>query len=242
VLMLDYDGTLAPFCKQRMEAVPYPGVLAAIRALLAARHTRTVIVSGRPVSEVAALINSDLDLEIWGAHGWERRIPGRPLERWSPSGAVATVLREAFHQVRDLVDNDALETKAASVALHTRAMSDEGRDRVADLIDRFWRPLADDAAIRLREFDGGYELRATERTKATVVDQLRSEQQESQTGSVLIAYLGDDDTDEDAFARLTGSDWPILVREQARPSHSRYWLRPPLELLRFIHTWTTSVG
>jgi trehalose-phosphatase len=223
-----------------MEAVPYPGIEDAIRALVAARHTRTVIVSGRPVAEARSLLGGDLSLEIWGAHGWERQIPGRRLERWRPSPAVAAVLREALQRIRDLVSDDAIEIKAASVALHTRVMTDTERRNAAHLVERLWLPLAEDAAVRVREFDGGYELRATERTKATVVDELRREAPERGGGSALFAYLGDDDTDEDAFARLSTDDWPILVRDTGRPSHSRYWLKPPEELLRFIQTWTIS--
>jgi trehalose-6-phosphatase len=35
LLMLDYDGTLAPFRKERDEALPYPGVDEALQTIVA---------------------------------------------------------------------------------------------------------------------------------------------------------------------------------------------------------------
>ena len=55
VLMLDYDGTLAPFHVHRDRAVPYPGVRERLSALIASGTTRVVLVSGRMAREVAQL-------------------------------------------------------------------------------------------------------------------------------------------------------------------------------------------
>ena len=51
------------------------------------------------------------------------------------------------------------------------------------------------------------------------------------------AYLGDDVTDEDAFAALRGRGLTILVRSEPRPSQASYWLQPPHELLAFLDAW-----
>src|SRR5690554_431273 len=76
VLFLDYDGTLAPFRVQRNEAVPYPGVRRALALLQRGEHTRLVIVSGRACADVLLLLGLDDIPEVWGSHGWERRLPG----------------------------------------------------------------------------------------------------------------------------------------------------------------------
>ena len=47
VLMLDYDGTLAPFQPRPERALPYPGVREALASLIEAAGTRIVIISGR---------------------------------------------------------------------------------------------------------------------------------------------------------------------------------------------------
>lgn len=71
VLMLDYDGTLAPFHLERAKATPYPGVREILSQILRAGHTRLVIVSGRHAQEVISLLDLPEPLEVWGSHGWE---------------------------------------------------------------------------------------------------------------------------------------------------------------------------
>ena len=56
VLALDYDGTLAPFRIDPMQAVPYPGVREAIARILATGKTRVVLISGRRAEEVRELL------------------------------------------------------------------------------------------------------------------------------------------------------------------------------------------
>ena len=53
VLLLDYDGTLAPFVVDRTLALPYPQVPPLIVRIMA-RGTRVVLISGRPVREFTA--------------------------------------------------------------------------------------------------------------------------------------------------------------------------------------------
>ena len=71
-LMLDYDGTLAPFRVEREKAVPYPGVRETLNRLVSAGRTRVVIISGRRVRDLVPLIGLDVTPEIWGSHGLER--------------------------------------------------------------------------------------------------------------------------------------------------------------------------
>jgi trehalose 6-phosphate phosphatase len=55
-----------------------------------------------------------------------------------------------------------------------------------------------------------------------------------------VAYLGDDLTDEDAFAALGDRGFSILVRTEVRASCARFWLRPPKELLAFLDEWIAA--
>ena len=122
-LLLDYDGTLAPFRVEREAAVPYPEVRAALNAILQARHSRLVIISGRVVNDLLPLIGLDQRPEIWGSHGWERLLPdGRytiaPLGQRQAEG-LATA--RAWIAERGL--QDTCEDKPASIAVHWRGLS-----------------------------------------------------------------------------------------------------------------------
>jgi trehalose-phosphatase len=70
-LMLDYDGTLAPFHVDPVRAEPYPGVREALAAILSAGHTRLVVVTGRATRDLLPLLRLNPGPEIWGSHGWE---------------------------------------------------------------------------------------------------------------------------------------------------------------------------
>jgi trehalose-phosphatase len=52
--------------------------------------------------------------------------------------------------------------------------------------------------------------------------------------AVLPIYIGDDQTDEDAFRVLAGRGIGIIVDPPARSTHATYALRDPLEVERFL--------
>src|ERR1700691_2814668 len=79
-LLLDYDGTLAPFCIERQQALPYPGVTALLQEIIVNGRTRVVIVTGRNAREVIPLLGVHPNPEIWGCHGLERLRPDGTYE------------------------------------------------------------------------------------------------------------------------------------------------------------------
>jgi len=236
VLLLDYDGTLAPFRPERMQAFPYEGIRDGLQRLGNALPGRVAIISGRPIDELRALLGKKIMLDLYGAHGWEQRDRHGNLKRWDPPDHLVRMLETAASGIKPAIDEARLDVKQGSVAVHVRGLSEIDVHAIAEQVDRVWKPLTRDGQLRLRAFDGGWELRIDARTKATAVDEIRDQHR----AGTRFAYLGDDDTDEDAFVKLGPDDWPILVRETARPSHARFWLKPPEELLRFLHAFTNA--
>ena len=57
-----------------------------------------------------------------------------------------------------------------------------------------------------------------------------------------VAYLGDDQTDENAFRAIKGRGLAVLVRIEPRPTMADVWLRPPEELGNFLRGWLTACG
>jgi len=235
VLMLDYDGTLAPFHVQPEHALPYPDVAAALEEVVAAGGTRVVIVSGRPADEVPPLLSLGMRPEIWGSHGWERLLPDGKRVVEQPSGDARRALADATAAVAGLTKEGArLEQKLASIALHWRGL---GEDAAADLRRRaeaVWQPIAAQGAVEMLPFDGGLELRAVGCNKQYAVKAVLSEApQES-----AIAYLGDDITDEDAFLAVRPRGIGVLVRPQFRETAADVWIKPPEELVAFLRHWS----
>ncbi len=79
VLMLDYDGTLAPFHIDRFAATPYPGVEDRLATLSGLSRVRLVLVSGRSARELRDLLPTGIKAEIWGSHGREQMKSRRGL-------------------------------------------------------------------------------------------------------------------------------------------------------------------
>ena len=236
VLMLDYDGTLAPFRVRPADARPYRGVAQAIRDMVLEGHTRIVIVSGRALGELAGLLDVDPLPELWGSHGWEQRTAAGSYERMPVPEAVDEALGLAVHRADEAGLRDWLEVKPVGVALHWRGRS-QALARSAEAWGRtVWRPLAQDHGLELKDFDGGVELRAAGRDKGTAVRTVLAES----PCDAIVAYLGDDLTDEDAFRALPSNGLAVLVRRKLRPTAAGAWIRPPGELLSFLERWKSA--
>jgi trehalose 6-phosphate phosphatase len=235
VLMLDYDGTLAPFHERPERAQPYPAVATTLEKLIEQARTRMVIVSGRELNDLLPLLPFRRRPEVWGAHGWQRLLPdGRLVEREAGS-AMNEKLDDAERLARPFALKGArLERKPASVALHWRGLAENSAAAIRAAAAPSWQGLVDGKTVELMEFDGGLELRAHGHNKHHAVKTVLSET----AGDSVVAYLGDDLTDEDAFAAVkTAQGLAVLVRPELRPTRADLWIRPPEELVVFLERW-----
>lgn len=233
LLMLDYDGTLAPFTPERDRARPYPGIVETLRTLFSHPRCRTVIISGRDVADLLRLLPFDPPPEIWGSHGWERRRADGSYLPPALDPETAGMLEAEWQWLSAMFPAAQIERKAASVALHWRGHAEEVQVALHALARKRWSKLPGLAAVEMHAFDGGMELRARGRDKG---DAVRALLDEYDTPPVA-AYLGDDRTDEDAFAALEGRGLRVLVRPEPRESRADLFLRPPEELLAFLQQW-----
>ena len=238
VLLLDYDGTLAPFRQERDQAVPYPGVARVLERIMGGGGTRLVVVSGREVEGLLPLLGLEAPPEIWGTHGWERWQPGGRLERIPlPAG-----VRQGLERGRELETwgelQGRVENKPASVAVHVRGLPSGQAEPLLERVRSTWAALAENGTLEIHDFDGGVELRPGGRHKGTAVEEALAEE----PAGAAVAYLGDDRTDEDAFRALSGRGLAVLVRGQLRETSADLWIRPPEELLDFLGRWEREAG
>lgn len=234
-LLLDYDGTLAPFRKERNEAVPYSGVREELEAILDDGKTRMVIISGRSIEDLLPLLGVKRPPEIWGCHGWERLLPDGSHELGDLPEGAAEALEEAAARVRQAGYTERCERKPVSVAFHWRGLDPERIARLEAEIRQAWASMAKRGGLELHSFDGGLELRVPGRDKGFAVRRIFDDLDEG----AAVAYLGDDLTDEDAFRALEGRGLSILVRREPRPTAAELRLKPPEELLQFLRQWHT---
>ena len=234
LLMLDYDGTLAPFHVRPELAVPYPEVGPVLEEIVQAGGTRVVIVSGRPADEVPALLTLTQRPEIWGSHGWERLLPDGKRVVEQPGADARRALERAAGSVKAAISAGArLEHKLASIALHWRGLPAGSAEALRRQASAAWGPIAEEGTLEVLPFDGGLELRTVGCNKQYAVKAVLSETAQD----CAIAYLGDDITDEDAFRAIKTRGVGVLVRPQFRETAADLWLRPPHELVEFMRHW-----
>jgi trehalose-phosphatase len=234
VLLLDYDGTLAPFRVDRFKARPWAGVRKLLTRMQNQGLTRIVVVTGRPAAEVAPLLGVDPAPEVWGLHGAERlHADGRrDLEIISPE--TRAKLDALCSKLRDNPFGGLVEEKLNAVAMHWRGVARAKAKAIERRTRALFEPLAQMDGLSLLEFEAGLELRAG-RDKGEVVRMLLEET--GGTGPRPIAYLGDDLTDEAAFRAIKEHGLGVLARRQWRATDADVWLRPQEELKAFLKRW-----
>lgn len=234
VLMLDYDGTLAPFSIDPAHATPYAHMPELLRCLRQDTDTRVIIVSGRQACSAARLLGVPA-IEIWGCHGLERMHADGSLETVELTAGVLEKVATASEQLKAEGLENYAEHKPGSVAIHWR-----GREVLAGHLTRkvmrVWSSLRDRKGLRVFSFDGGIEITIDARNKG---DAVRTVLRETGTDAA-VAYLGDDATDEDAFAALQGHGLNVLVREEHRKTMADVWIRPPDEVESFLMAWRAA--
>ncbi len=234
VLLLDYDGTLAPFRIDRFKARPWAGIRKLLHLIQNQKKTRVVVVTGRPAAEIAPLLGVCPAPEVWGLHGAERLYADgrRDLEIMPPE--TRAKLDALFVKLRDNPLGGLVEEKSNAVAIHWRGAARAKAIAIERRTRALFEPLTQIDGLSLLEFESGLELRAG-RDKGEVVRMLLEE-----TGSESpspIAYLGDDLTDEAAFRAIKEHGLGVLVRRQWRATDADVWLRPPGELKVLLKRW-----
>jgi trehalose-phosphatase len=236
VLLLDYDGTLAPFAPDRFNAFPYANVRVLLEQIMTTCGTRVVLISGRPAHDVPRLIGINPQPEVWGSHGLERLYPDGRYEMPEMASDILDCLQKAAAELESLGLNQVTEMKPGAIAVHWRWLPSSKLEEVKATAYRVLSRATRSPALKLEPFDGGLELRLGNHNKGDAVRTILSETE----GHVPVAYLGDDITDEDAFRALCGAGLSVLVTPKYRFSAAQMWLKPPDDLVRFLREWIVA--
>jgi trehalose 6-phosphate phosphatase len=234
-VFLDYDGTLAPLRITRSRARPLPGTARLLSRIAARSDTTVAIVSGRPVAELRRLLPG-LPVHLVGEHGWESQRNGcaliqRPLPR-KASAALSAAAESAI--VAGFARR--LERKRASVVLHLRGLRASQVGGLEAEALGLWRSFAEDGSVLLRRTNGGLELRAMGHTKGTAVRELLA----SSLRETMPIYVGDDETDEDAFREIRDRGLAVWVGSGPNPIASG-WLPSCSAVRTFLEMWERGV-
>jgi trehalose-phosphatase len=244
LLLLDYDGTLAPFRVDRAKARPYTGVREALAKIIHQGQTRLVIITGRPAREIGPLLRGyppiiDQPIEVWGLHGSERLHADGRRELEEAPHATQRRLDELREYLRHNNLGGEFEDKPNAAVMHWRGASPRTAKFIEMRTRELFEPISRLEGLMLLEFEGGLELRVG-RDKGAAIRTLVGEM----PAGTPVAYVGDDLTDEAAFKALNQIQEPhlsVLMRPEERETAASLWLRPPSGLRGFLKRWHKAV-
>jgi trehalose 6-phosphate phosphatase len=237
VLLLDYDGTLAPFHTERHCAYPYPHVVQLLESILKCAKSRVIIITGRPIAEMGPLLSPLDNIEIWGSHGLEHRLANGTYRQIMIAPETAAVLSQAESWLTVAGLAPRTEIKPGGIAVHWRGLPDAEVERIQSCAQKGLSDFGEQPGLKLLQFEAGLELRVAHPDKGDAISSILS----GSDHRSRIAYLGDDLTDEDAFRVLNPHGLTVLVRSEYRETNARIWLRPPHELISFLEQWLNCV-
>ncbi|MFB3775996.1 MAG: trehalose-phosphatase [Bryobacteraceae bacterium] len=234
-VFLDYDGTLTRIARRPADALLRDSARSALRSLSRRSGVRVAIISGRSLRDVRSLVGVR-GLTYAGCHGLE--IVGPRLVFSEPRAArFRPAVREAARRLAAslrCVAGVEVEDKGLTVAVHFRRADGSAKSAAA----RAARDAvhAHNGALRLsRGKEVSEILPNVDWNKGRAVRWILAH---AGNGRALPVYIGDDVTDEDAFAALRGG---ITVRAgRSAPTSARYTVPGPAAVEAFLH-WLDRV-
>ena len=238
LLLLDYDGTLAGFRVNRFTAKPWAGVPELLTEIQQHGRTRLVVITGRPPEEIPEMLGLKQAPEVWGLHGAKRLYSDGHFEMEEQAPAVRQTLEALRARLRKDSLGGLFEDKANAVVMHWRGHALRSAKQIERRTRALFEPAAKAVGLRLLEFEAGLELRAG-RDKGDAVKEIIREAGDA----APVTYLGDDLTDEAAFAAVNAATAPhlsVLMRRARRKTVAEVWMKPPEQMRSFLQKWLTA--
>jgi trehalose 6-phosphate phosphatase len=237
-IFLDYDGCLTPIVKEPDMAILSDDMRKVLREL--ADVCKVAVVSGRDRANVERLVQLD-NLYFAGSHGFD--ITGPDGMQSEPGGAKAALpaLDAADSLLQEKlahVPGSLVERKRYAIAVHYRNVADEQVEAV--------RKAVDEVLEQKPELKKGLGKKVIELKpnldwhKGKAVLWLMEELGLDKDRYIPV-YIGDDITDEDAFAALQEQGIGILVGEHDDKTAATYKLESVEEVEVFLKDLTETI-
>ncbi|HEX5332082.1 MAG TPA: trehalose-phosphatase [Cellulomonas sp.] len=211
LVALDFDGTLAPLVDDPSASRALPGAAAALVRLVelpASARVHVALVSGRALGDLHTLAHPPVGTFLIGSHGAERaRVTAFGLDRdvVQLDDDVADRLASLGAEVAAVArgrDGVWVETKPTAVVVHTRLAPDD----VAEVAEAEALEVGARLGTNVLHGKDVVEISVLHASKGDAVTALRNE-----LGARVVVYVGDDVTDEHAFAALGPDDVTVKV-------------------------------
>ncbi|OLT50155.1 trehalose-phosphatase [Gordonia sp. CNJ-863] len=189
----DYDGCVAPIVSRPEDAVPNPASITALESAAALADTEVAVISGREIAVLASLSGLGVPVTLVGSHGSEFDT-GFAVEVTDAARSLLVRLIDELRDISARFPGSTVETKPASTVLHVR---NADPDDAATALECARSGPGSWDGVHSTEGKCVLELAVIETSKGHALDTLRV-----RLDCDVVIYLGDDVTDEKAFAHL----------------------------------------
>jgi trehalose 6-phosphate phosphatase len=223
-LFLDFDGTLVDLA-ETPDAIRVPDALAPLLGRLRRRlDGRIAVVSGRALADLERHLPLT-DIAFSGSHGLELRLAdGTALPLSVPAGLEDVTAR--VHRFAEAEPGLLVEQKPAGIAVHYRRRPDAGEDVAA-----FVEEVARERGFKVQRGHMVVELRPHGADKG---DALRAFMSEPHFAGARPVFVGDDLTDEHAFAAASALGGAGVLVGPERATAARYRLNGVAEVAAWL--------
>ena len=229
-LYLDFDGTLVDIAPTPDAVRVAAGLVQDLERLRDRLGGALAIVTGRPVSVIDDFL-APARFDTAGLHGVERRVDGvRSGGRAEDHPALRARIPQLQAQLADL-DAVLIEDKGASVAVHWRLAAPADAAQAEAVVKAVAAELAGDYRLQLGKAVG--EIVPAQATKGHAI---RAFQEHPPYAGRRALFLGDDRTDEIAFASVA-EDGGIGVRVGPGDTAAARRLADPDAVRALIRAW-----
>ncbi len=215
LLLLDFDGTLAPIVDNPADARPAESLKNTLMHL--AESSDVVIISGRNRSFLETTF-AGIHVHLVAEHGAFLKKPDQPWERLDLStddwvGSVRSIMTGFV----DGFPGSFIEEKETALVWHYRmAEADDIEGQAAELANQL-RGASFPIPLSVIQGNKVVEVKADQHSKGTVALTIFEQKPYD-----FIVSLGDDTTDEDMFRQLP--NWAYTIKVGSGPSNARYRL------------------
>lgn len=232
---LDYDGTLSPLAPTPDATTPLAGTAARLQALAALPGTQVALVSGRTITDLRRYLDVP-GIYYVGVHGLQIQFPSGATQLSERAAVVRSILPAIKCQIERALaylPGILIEDKEIALACHYRLASRGDAAIARQTVATVARSYQGHGVLVTHGHEV-VEIRPAFANKGTAVCQLLA----AQGRSTLAVYIGDDQTDEDAFALLPEESITLRVGPASTPTAARYRVPEPDDVLRFLGAMT----
>jgi trehalose 6-phosphate phosphatase len=230
-ILLDVDGTILDFAPTPREVFVSGALRRTLQCLLERTGGALALVSGRPLKELDLLF-APLLLPVVGGHGAEiRSTASGPVDRVAAT-PLSDELRRRLATIAAWGPGIILEDKDYSLAIHYRLAPEKEqtiRDAVLAICEK-WAP----ASVEVLPGKFVLEIKSTGFDKGTAVRQLMTRAPFKARRPI---FIGDDTTDEAAFAVITEFDGMGISVGRRFPDAAA-WFETPED----VRAWLTRIA